>query len=157
MPTPDQINAAKTALTPQPYDAAASKLTGDAQATLLVFLRKYLADKKRSGGYTQLQSRLAAAVGINAAMLQAVLTNVGGAGSKVAKLTGEVEYSTQDTVDNELEFALLVMYEPVPYVALGTQESDMAMRIRGAFSRCRCGGRGCRLCFDELRMTVSNF
>lgn len=155
MPTPEQIDAAKTKLVPQPYDANTSKLTSDAQADLRVFLVKFLRDTKRSGGYTQLADRLAAATGRAAAQLQAVLDNVSGVGSKVAQLTGEVVYDTQDNINSELEFALFVMYDPVPVNTLGTKESDMAAAIRDAFA-CGCRGShraGCT--FDEYRLTRS--
>jgi hypothetical protein len=156
MPTPEQTNTAQEKLEPQPYDAATSKLSANAVQDLFVHLRQFLYDTRRSGGYKQLRGKLAAAVGRPAAQLQAVLDNVSGVGSKVAKLTGEVEYSTEDTKRSELEFALFVLYEPVPTTTLGTQASDMADRIRGQYSCGGCGRRGCSNCFDEYRLTISN-
>jgi hypothetical protein len=156
MPTPEQTNTAQEKLEPQPYDAAVSKLTDNAVQDLFVHLRQFLYDTRRSGGYKQLQAKLAAAVGRPAAQLQAVLDNVSGVGSKVAKLTGEVEYSTEDTKRSELEFALFVLYEPVASAAYGTQASEMADRLRGQYNCGGCGRRSCSHCFDELRLTISN-
>lgn len=139
MPTIPQITAAKLLLNPQPYDADASKLTADAVSTLHIFLRKHVQDMKKAGRYTGIAVKLAAAVGIEAAQLQAVLTNVSNAGSKKALLKGSVEYGTQGTIDNELAFALLVMYEPTAYVGMGTMPSEMATQIRCEFHTAPCG------------------
>jgi hypothetical protein len=154
MPTPEQTNAAELKLEPQPYDPAASKLTANAVQDLFVHLRQFLSKTRRSGGYKQLKDKLAAAVGRSAAQLQAVLDNVSGVGSKVAQLTGEVNYSTEETKASELEFALFVLYEPVSTAAFGTRTSEMADTIRSQF--CGCGRRGCARCCDETRLTISN-
>lgn len=146
MPTEPQIAAAKLLLDPQPYNAVTSALTTDNVASLHTHLRKYLYDHKKSGRYAELAVKLAAARGIYAAQLRAVLTNVSAAGSKVARLKGEVEYSTQETIDNELEFALFIMYEPVAYVSMGTSESEMAIAIRSEWARNGCFS-------DEYRRT----
>jgi hypothetical protein len=146
MPTEPQIAAAKLLLDPQPYDAVNSALTTENVASLHTHLRKYLYDHKKSGRYSELATKLAAARGIYAAQLRAVLTNVSAAGSKVALLKGEVEYSTQQTIDNELEFALFVLYEPIAYVSMGTKESEVAAAIRAEFARSGCYG-------DEYQQT----
>ncbi len=138
MATVPQITAAKALLTPQPYSDA-SVLTADSRTTLMTFLRKYLYDKKASGRYTGLADKLAAASGISAAHLQAILTNVSQAGSKKAQLTGELLYSTQETIDNELSLAISIMYEPIAYASMGTKESEMAARIRCQYHTQPCG------------------
>jgi hypothetical protein len=136
MPTPVQIDAAEALLTP----ATTGNLTTKAQADLLTFLRKYLYDHKKGGGYTLIAEKLAAATGRQAAQLQAVLTNVSGVGSKVASMTGEIAYSTQANIDNELEFALFVMYQPINAATMGGMPSEVASAIRAEFARTGCLG-----------------
>jgi hypothetical protein len=138
MPTIPQITAAKLLLTPQAYNEDLSKLTGDSQKILLRFLRKYLIDYKQVGKYSDaaIITALAAAVGIDAAMLQAILTNVSNEGSQKAKLQGELEYLTQDTIDNELAIAFTVLFVPKGSNNFGgTKESEVAKAIRDEFSR----------------------
>jgi hypothetical protein len=152
MPTPAQINAAAT----NDLVGTPPKMKPEAQADLLVYLRQYLVATKRTGGYTQLSTKIAAAQDRQAAQLQAVLNNIGGSnigGNKKAGLTGEVTYTTDENFRAELEFALFVMYEPVAVNTLATSESEMAQRIR---NHCGCRQRGCAECFDEYRRTVSN-
>lgn len=149
MPTVPQITAAKGQLVPTPYDEDSSKLSSESVATLHIFLKKYLSDHNKTGRYVDIQAKLAAAVGINAAQLQAVLNNVSAAGSKKALLKGEVEYSTQETIDNELAFAILVMYDGVASVTMGTMPSNVATAIRNEFTLGRCGG-------DEYQKTRCN-
>jgi hypothetical protein len=136
MPTPSEITAAAAQLTP----ATTGSLTPEAQADLLVFLRKYLYDTKKAGAYGQLDVKIAAATGRKAAQLQAVLNNVGGVGSKVAELQGELVYKTQDNINNELEFALFVMYQPISLQVMGTKSSELADAIRAEFGNNGCGG-----------------
>jgi hypothetical protein len=135
MPTNAQIDAATLLLTPQPYNAAASKLTADAQIDLLVRLQQYLYDTKKSGGYTQLATRIDATIGRKAAILQAVLTNVGSI-SKPAQLTGEVVHDTEVYRHDEMEFALFVMYTPVPINTAGTSETEIGRAVRALFAPC---------------------
>lgn len=139
MPTVPQINAAKTQLLPTPYDAASSKMTDEAADILHTFLVKYLSDTHKTGRYVDLAARISAAVGIKAAQLQAVLNNVSAEGSKKATLKGELEYLTQDTIDNELKFALVTMYQPVSDVTMGSMPSNMATAIRSTFYGRSCG------------------
>lgn len=145
MPTVPQIIAAKTQLEPQPY-ADDSMLSADAVATLHIFLKKYLQEHNKTGRYGEIQEKLATAVGINAAQLQAVLNNVSEVGSKKAKLNGEVEYTTQETIDNELAFAVMVMYDPVAMATMGSKPSDIATAIRKEFTLNGCYG-------DEYQQT----
>ena len=133
MPTIPQIAAAKLQLTPQPYTDA-STLAADDVATLHRFLLKYLAEHRMAGRYQGIQPKLAAATGIDAAFLRAILQNVSDEGSKKAKLTGELEYETQATIDNELELALYTLYLPVGSGYMGSRASDMARAIRAEFS-----------------------
>lgn len=143
MPTIPQINAAKLDLEPQPYDALTSTMTSDAVGTLHTFLVKFLFENQMTGRYSGLEDKLAAAVGFKAAFLQAVLNNVSGEGSKKAKLQGELEYFTQDTIDNELKLALFSMYEPLPFNNMGTKASEAATAIRNEYNSLRypfCGG-----------------
>ena len=144
MPTVAQITAAKAVLNP----VNTGSLTADNADILHSFLTKYLYDHKKSGRYSGLADKISAAVGIKAAQLQAVLTNVSAAGSKVARLKGEVEYSTQETIDNELEFALFTMYAPVAYVDMGTMPSEVATAIRTEWARYGTCNYG-----DEYRRT----
>ncbi len=149
MPTIPQINAAKLVLEPQPYDGVTSKLTADNQKILLRFLRKYLIDYKQVGKYSDaaIITNLAAAVGIDAATLQAILTNVSNEGSQKAKLQGELEYLTQDTIDNELVIAFTVLFVPKGSNNFGgTMPSEVATAIRNEFSRTNC-------CGDEYQKT----
>lgn len=144
MPTPSEITTAAGLLEP----ATTGNLAAAAQADLFTFLRKYLYDKKKAGAYSGMAEKLAAATGRQAAQLQAVLTNIGGVGSKVANLAGELIYSTQENIDNELEFALFVMYEPVNFVTMGTMPSAVATAIRAEFS-----GLHGNCCGDEYQRT----
>lgn len=150
MPTPEQIDAAEDKLTPDANGALTAKAADD----LFVFLRKFLYDTKRSAGYTGLKAKIAAATGRSAAQLQAALDNVSGVGSKVAKMVGEINFDTQENINNELEFALFVLYEPVAQQSMGTQQSDIAVSIRSMFG-CICGGGLCRCDNSEWRRTVS--
>jgi hypothetical protein len=146
MPTIPQIAAAKLQLEPQPYSDA-SKMASDDVATLQRFLLKYLAEHKMAGRYVDIQPKLAAATGIDAAFLRAILQNVSDEGSKKAKLNGELEYETQGTIDNELELALYTIYPPMGSGSMGSRASDMAIAIRAEFS----GRPGC--CGDEYQQT----
>jgi phage-related minor tail protein len=133
MPTPTEIDTAAAALVPP----TTGVLSANGQADIIVYLRKYLKDTLQTSGYTDLQAKIAAATGRNAAQLQAVLNNIKAAGSKVAALSTTVKYSTQETINNELDFALMVLYHPIARVELGTQESNAAAVIRNAYA-CGC-------------------
>ncbi len=139
MPTLPQIETAKLLLDPQPYNATTSVLTADNAEILRVFLVKYLTEHHKSGRYTLLADKITAAVGVKAAILQAILTNVSGVGSKKAKLNGEVEYSTQEAIDNELALAISLLYAPISDASMGTMPSYVATAIRAEFARTGCG------------------
>lgn len=140
MPTPQQIVTAATGLVPP----TTGSLSADDQAILFVNLRKYLYDTGRSGGYPNLESTIAAQVGIKAAVLKAVLNNLDEIGSDVAAVNSSINWNMPDNVKNELEFALFTMYEPIPATIMGSRQSDMAIAIRAAF--CGCYGRHLETC-----------
>jgi hypothetical protein len=152
MPTLDQINAAKLELIPQPYDGAVSVMSADNQKVLFYFLRKFLFETKQAGRYNKVPDKISAAVGIDAAFLQAVLNNVSDEGSKKAQLNGELTYLTQDTINNELQLAINAMYEPIGIATLGTKVSEAATAIRAEYGNtlplyacCHsCGYQRCR-------------
>jgi|SRR5882724_243686 len=134
MPTPQQITDAAAGLVPP----TTGSLSTNDQAILFVNLKKYLYDTGRSGGYPNLQTKIAAQVGINAAVLKAVLTNLDEIGSDVAAINSSVNWNMPDNFKNEMEFALFTMFEPVPLTIMGTKPSDMATAIRMA--ACGCYG-----------------
>jgi hypothetical protein len=133
MPTPAQITTAAAKLVP----ATIGNLAADAQADLLVYLRQYLYQTGRSGGYPNLATKISTQTGRAAATLQAALDNIDEIGSDVAALSGNVKWVMQENVANEMEIALFTMYEPVPLTVMGTQQSDVAATIRACTCQCR--------------------
>lgn len=151
MPTLQQIDDAKPELLPQPYDADTSALTVDSVKALNYFLRKFLYETKQAGRYNKVADKLSAAVGFDAAFLQAVLNNVSDEGSKKAQLNGELTYLTQDTINNELQLAISAMYEPLSVITMGTKPSEAATQIRCEYGNTLplsifCSGCGYQRC-----------